>query len=252
MIEHVSAVIIVKNGADTIRETLESLKGFREVVLYDNGSNDETLAIASAYPNAVIFEGEFQGFGKTKQAAVECANNDWVLSLDADEMVTPELASYLEAWLPNQDPTIAIKILRKNFLMGEYVKYAGWGGDWLVRLFNREAHNFNDNDVHESIALHSGSFVKKIPYSINHNAVQHLGQFLVKVDRYTEINRQSGKSYPPSIILIKAIWRFLESYVLKGGFLAGWRGLAISWSNANGVFYKYMKPYADKHSEPKP
>jgi len=249
MIEHVSAVIIVKNAEDTIKETLESLKRFREVVLYDNGSTDKTLDIAETYPNVVIFEGQFQGFGKTKQAAVACSNNDWVLSLDADEMVTPELADYLEAWVPNQDPTMAIKILRKNFLMGEYVKYAGWGNDWLVRLFNREAHNFNDNDVHETVALHSGSYVKKIPHAINHNAVQHLGQFLVKVDRYTEINRQSGKTYPPAIIFIKAMWRFLESYLIKGGILAGWRGMAISWSNANGVFYKYMKPYADKNRD---
>lgn len=249
MIEHVSAVIIVKNAEETIRQTLESLKAFQEVVLYDNGSSDNTLSIASEYINVLIFEGQFVGFGKTKRAAVACASNDWVLSLDADEMVSPELSDYLEAWLPNQDPTIAIKLLRRNYLMGKYVKYAGWGGDWLVRLFNREAHNFNDNDVHESVALHDGSAVKKLPYPIDHNAVQHLGQFLVKVDRYTEINRQSGKSYPPVIIFLKAMWRFFESFVLKGGFLAGWRGLAISWSNANGVFYKYMKSYADKHKD---
>ena len=249
MIEHVSAVIIVKNAADTIRGTLESLRAFQEVVLYDNGSSDDTLSIASEYPNVLIFEGQFVGFGKTKQAAVACASNDWVLSLDADEMVSPELSEFLEGWLPNQDPTIAIKLLRRNYLMGKYVKYAGWGGDWLVRLFNREAHNFNDNDVHESVALHDGSAVKKLSYPIDHNAVQHLGQFLVKVDRYTEINRQSGKSYPPAIIFFKAMWRFFESFILKGGILAGWRGLAISWSNANGVFYKYMKPYADKHKD---
>lgn len=249
MIEHVSAVIIVKNAEDTIRETLESLRNFQEVVLYDNGSTDNTLSIASEYSNVVIFEGRFLGFGKTKQAAVACASNDWVLSLDADEMASPELCEYLETWLPNQDPTIAIKLLRRNYLMGKYVKYAGWGGDWLVRLFNRDAHNFNDNDVHESVALHDGSAVKKLPYPIDHNAVQHLGQFLVKVDRYTEINRQSGKSYPPGIIFLKAMWRFFESFIVKGGFLAGWRGLAISWSNANGVFYKYMKSYADKHKD---
>ncbi len=247
MIEHVSAVIIVKNAEETIRETLDSLKAFQEVVLYDNGSTDNTLSIASEYPNVLIFEGQFVGFGKTKQAAVACAGNDWVLSLDADEMVTPELSEYLETWLPNQDSTVAIKLLRRNYLMGKYVKYAGWGGDWLVRLFNRDAHNFNDNDVHESVALHDGSAVKKLPYPIEHNAVQHLGQFLVKVDRYTEINRQSGQSYPPAIIFLKAMWRFFESFILKGGFLAGWRGLAISWSNANGVFYKYMKSYADQH-----
>lgn len=247
MIKHVSAVIIVKNGASTITATLDSLTQFEEVILYDNGSDDATLDIALRYPNVRIHQGNFVGFGRTKQNAVNTASNDWVFSLDADEMVSPELADYLSCWDPNQNPNLAIKVRRDNFLMGKWVKYAGWGGDWLVRLFNRQCHNFNDNDVHESVALNEQTMLKKISAPISHNAVQELGQFLVKVDRYTEISRSSAKTYPPSIIMLKTLWRFLESYVIRGGFLAGWRGLAIAWSNANGVFYKYMKVYADKH-----
>lgn len=248
MIEHVSAVMIVKNAEATLRATLESLTAFREVIVYDNGSDDATQSIVSEFSNAVLVEGEFLGFGPTKQAAVASASNDWVLSLDADEMVSPALAKFLAAWQPEkEDSKQAVKILRENYLMGKCVRRAGWGNDWLVRLFNRQVHNFNDNAVHESVALHKNSIVKKIPHVIDHNAVQELGQFLLKVDRYTEINRRSGKTYPLPIIMLKVLWRFVDSYVLKGGVLAGWRGLAISWSNANGVFYKYMKSYADKH-----
>ena len=247
MIENVSAVIIVKNGADTLKETLDSLRQFQEVVLYDNGSTDTTLEIAASYHNVSVHIGAFVGFGRTKQNAVNCASNEWVFSLDADEMVSAELSDFLTRWDPAQDKHLAIKVRRDNFLMGEWVKYAGWGGDWLVRLFNRSCHNFNDNDVHESVLLDEQSRVESIAFPISHNAVQHLGQFLVKVDRYTEISRSSAKTYPPSIIMLKTLWRFVESYFLRGGFLAGWRGLAIAWSNANGVFYKYMKVYADKH-----
>jgi len=247
MIECVSAVIIVKNGEATIEETLASLHAFKEVILYDNGSDDKTLEIASQYENVKVVEGEFLGFGPTKQAAVNAASNDWILSLDADEMASKELTGYLLNWDSGQDTNTVIKVRRDNYLMGEWVKYAGWGSDWLVRMFHRERHNFNDNAVHETVALHADSCIKKIPHPIAHNAVQHLGQFLVKVDRYTEFNRQGGKTYPLPIIMLKTFWRFFESYLIKGGFLAGWRGLAISWSNANGVFYKYMKVYADRY-----
>lgn len=248
MIEQVSVVIIVKNAEATLRATLDSLKAFREVILYDNGSEDGTLAIAADYPNTVLVNGSFTGFGPTKQAAVACASNDWVLSLDADEMVSPALAEFLSNWNPElENSKQAIQVLRENYLMGKCVRRAGWGNDWLVRLFDRRVHNFNDNAVHESVALHGDSIVKKIPHPISHDAVQELGQFLRKVDRYSELNRAKGKTYPLPVILLKVVWRFVASYFLKGGILEGWRGLAISWSNANGAFYKYMKAYADKH-----
>ena len=246
MIKNVSAVIIVKNGADTLKETLDSLDQFQEIVLYDNGSTDDTLDIASSYRNVSVHIGEFVGFGRTKQNAVNCATNEWVFSLDADESAAPSLVEEIRVW--DELPTVVGEIRRDNYFMGALVDKGGWGADWLVRLFNRQHYNFNDCDVHESVAV--GRAVKRIRISspIHHNAVQDIGQFLVKVNRYSEIRRLTQtKTYPPSVILIKALWRFIQSYFLRGGFLCGWRGMVIAWSNANGVFFKYMKIYADKN-----
>ncbi|MFT5719029.1 MAG: glycosyltransferase involved in cell wall biosynthesis [Oleiphilaceae bacterium] len=250
MIQHISAVIIVKNGEATLSETLCSLASFKEVVLYDNDSTDDTLKIAERFSNVVLHQGTFKGFGKTKQAAVKLASNDWVLSLDVDECASPKLVQYLQSWNFVQSEAVVGVIPRYNYLMGKQVKYGGWGNDHLVRLFNRKVHNFNDNDVHESIDTGLSTVRVNIPYAIHHNAVQRIGQFLEKVNLYTEIRREtSSKTYLPVLIFCKAIWRFFESYILRAGFLSGWRGLVVAWSKANEVFFKYIKIYADKETK---
>jgi len=247
MIETISVVIIVKNGSATLKETLSSVSNFKEVVLYDNGSTDDTLNIASHYENVVIYQGEFQGFGKTKQTAVGLATNDWILSLDADESLSSELVNYFNSRGLQQETKSVGVIQRNNYFMGRLVKHGGWGRDLLVRLFNRLEHNFNDHAVHESVVTYSSTVAIDIPYPIKHNAVQDISQFLDKVNLYTEIRRStSNKTYLPSVIFLKAMWRFFESYILRAGFLSGWRGLVIAWSKSNEVFFKYMKVYADK------
>ncbi|MEO1573674.1 MAG: hypothetical protein AAFU65_01800, partial [Pseudomonadota bacterium] len=112
--------------------------------------------------------------------------------------------------------------------------------------FHRQHHRFTDAAVHEKVATHDQTRLVTLPGTVLHAAVRDLGQFLQKVDRYTEIRRQTqSRTYPAPIIVLKAAFAFFRSYVLELGILAGWRGLAIAWSNANGVFYKYMKILAD-------
>jgi hypothetical protein len=98
------------------------------------------------------------------------------------------------------------------------------------------------------VQLSATTVQERIPLPIRHNAVQHLGQFLEKIDKYSEIRRQtSNKTMHPALIALRSIFAFFRSYIIKGGLLAGWRGLVIAWNEANGVFFKYMKIYADRH-----
>lgn len=250
MIDHISAVIIAKNAASTIPKTLTSLSQFKEVIVYDNGSSDDTPAICKSFSNVKHIDGHFEGFGPTKNKAVKEASNNWVFSLDADESLSTELVEALKSWPSNSPTNVVGEVLRENHFMGEAVTRGGWGNDTLVRLFNRESHLFNKNMVHESVELNKQSEKKKLQGVIEHDAVQHIGQFLEKVNRYSEIRRETQtKTYSPSVILLKAFWRFFQSYVLKLGILEGWRGMVIAWSNANGVFFKYMKIYADKQTK---
>lgn len=239
----VSVVIITRNAASTLRRTLDAVRCFDDVVVYDNGSNDDTIRIAVSYPNVSLNKGDFLGFGPSKRHAVSLAKNDWILSLDADETPSPELIESITSWVNGASPSDLGKILRENWMMGRPVRYSGWGDDWLIRLFNRRCHNFNDAMVHETIALSDVSRIQRLSGTIEHAAVTDLSQFLEKVNRYSSIRAESGKlkSYPVFVIFLKAVFAFLRTYVLQHGWLDGWRGLVISVSNANGVFWKYMK-----------
>lgn len=246
MIEKISVVIITKNAAETLEATLESTKAFSDVVIYDNGSKDGTLELVKTYPNVSLFQGEFLGFGPTKQKAVSLAKYDWVLSIDADECVSDELKCELKSIVIDNNHMVGV-ILRDNYFLGDKVNYSGWGNDWLVRLFNRETHNFNDAMVHENIDLFEQSKKLKLKGVISHSAVTDVGQFLTKVNRYSEIRSKTiKKKIHPSIIVLKSIFAFFRTYVLRGGVLDGTAGLVISFSNANGVFWKNIKRYYRK------
>ncbi|MFK8053762.1 MAG: glycosyltransferase family 2 protein [Woeseiaceae bacterium] len=246
MIEHISIVIITKNVEETLAKTLDSVTEFSNVVLWDNGSEDASLQIAANYPNVDVHQGEFIGFGPSKNLACSLAKNAWVFSLDADESLSPELVTSLRSWPTDNEQAVG-EVLRENHFMGRAVRHGGWGNDRLIRLFHFGQHQFDDAKVHEKVALSEQSQTHALAGHIEHQAARSLGEFLQKVDRYSEIRRQSRqKTYPAGIIFLKAFFAFFRSFVLKRGFLAGWRGLVIAWSNANGVFFKYMKVLADQ------
>ena len=246
MINQISVVIISRNAENTIERALQSTASFSEVILYDNGSIDSTLSKASKFENVKVCKGDFYGFGQTKNIAASLSSNDWVLSLDADEELTEALIGELEEWTPSCDLAV-YELKRDNYCMGECVNYAGWGNDFLVRLYNRKFHKFREVRVHETIELNSKSVMRRLNYSIIHHAVEDLGDFLIKVNRYSSLkNDGQVKILPPSIILLRSGLAFLKSYILKGGFRAGWRGAVIAYSNATGVFFKYMKAHAKK------
>jgi glycosyltransferase involved in cell wall biosynthesis len=251
MIDSVSTVIITKNAASTLADTLNSLKNFAEVIVLDNGSNDETENIAKRFDNVAFHIDSFEGFGPTKNKAVALASNDWVLSIDADETVSDELCHAIQQWKTDTPSNHYGKLLRENYFMGKAVHYGGWGNDKLVRLFNRKCFQFNNNQVHEFVDIDKPSKEVFLSGMLKHNAVQHIGQFLIKIDRYSELRKseqlEKNKTYSLLLILTKTFFAFFRSYVLQLGALEGWRGLVIAYCNATGVFFKYMKAYTIKH-----
>jgi glycosyltransferase involved in cell wall biosynthesis len=242
----VSAVMIVRDAERTIDAALASLAGFPEVLVYDNGSVDGTAARAAAYPNVVLRKGPFVGFGPTKSRAVALAGRDWVLCIDADESVTPELmASIAAADLSDVRTMFAVR--RHNYFMGREVRHSGWADDWLVRLFHRQHTGYDDAPVHEKVRAIAGGRVVRLAGALRHDAVADIGDFLVKVNRYSEIRREQPlRLRSTGLILLRSCWAFFRTFVLRGGFLDGWRGAVIAVSDANGTFFKFMKVYADE------
>lgn len=244
----VSVVIITRNASSTLAATLDALNEFEEVVIYDNGSTDSTLSIASAYTNVLLYQGDFLGFGLTKRHAVSLANNDWILSIDADEKPDQTLVAFLRQWVERGRSNDVGEIRRENWMLGRPIHHAGWGNDWLVRLFNRRDYNFNDAMVHESVVTDTNANIQRLPGLIEHAAVTDLSQFLEKINRYSSLRATSGKlkKYSPLTIVLKSLFAFIRTYIFKLGVLDGWRGLVIAVANANGVFWKYIKHYSSE------
>lgn len=239
-------VLITRNAAATIERTLQSLVAFPEVVIYDNGSTDGTLDVCGRFPNVRVVTGDFFGYGPTKSHAVSLARGDWVLSIDADEYLSEALLVELDE-IRLDEPSVAYMVERHNLMLGKDVRRGGLGGNWLVRIFNRRRCQFSDVPVHEKVIVPPDCSTVRLRGALWHQACTDLNQILDKINRYSDLNRRNGAP-PPSLlnIWLRSTWSFFKSYVLKRGFLEGWRGIVIAHGNAMGTFFKHMKRYADK------
>jgi len=241
-IEHISCVIIVKNGAGTLTPVLEALSCFEDVVLYDNGSDDGTQALAADCANVNLIEGPFLGFGETKQRAAGYAKNDWVLSLDADEVLTAEFIAGLKTL--TLDSNMVYSITRSNFYKEREVKHC-WGKDVIVRLYDRSKTNFNNSKVHELVVT-EGFAVENLSGTVRHYPYQNISQFIQKLDKYSTLfaeDKQGIKKSSPLKASLNGMYSFFKTYLLKRGFMDGSAGLIIAFSHMATNFYKYMKLY---------
>jgi glycosyltransferase involved in cell wall biosynthesis len=245
-LQQIHPVLITRNAGATIERTLRSLRDFPEVVVYDNGSTDETLAVCARFSNVKVVVGEFMGFGPTKAHVVGLAGGDWVFSIDADEYPGESLLQSLRE-LDLTDERVAYSVERHNLFMGKDIRHAGWGNDWLIRLFNRRHCRFNDAVVHEKVTVPAGVGLVRLDGALWHQAATDIDQFLTKISRYSELEVKRGRpAHHPLTIVLHAGWAFFRSYVLRAGFLDGWRGLVIAYCFGVGCFFKHMKRYVDK------
>lgn len=242
MIDHISVAIIVKDGAKTLKNTLDSLSSFTDVVVYDNGSTDGTQNIVRNYANTHLIEGEFLGFGDTKNKAASFTSNDWVLSLDADEVVSPELAKTLQTQTLNNNTVYSMTMF--NFYKQRQIKHC-WGNHILIRLYNKSSTSFTRSKVHETI-ITEGLDVIKINGVLNHFSYSSISDFIVKLDKYSSlyaIDNKGKKNSSPLKAVISGIFSFIKTYFFKRGFLDGTPGLIIAFSHMATNFYKYIKLY---------
>lgn len=249
MANKISVTILTKNSSKYIKECLEALQKFDEIIILDNGSTDNTIQISSTFSNAKVYENEFIGFGPLKNLAISYTSNDWVLSVDSDEIFSPELVD--EILNKKLESNKVYSILRDNYYNGKLVKCCGWGNDYVNRLFNKQTTKFNDKEVHESLRLENLG-VEKLENTFKHYSFNNASELLDKMDRYSTLyakEHKGKKSSSPSKAFFRALFAFIKNYFFQRGFLCGYEGLAISISNANGVFYKYLKLYEENKSK---
>ena len=242
MVENISVVIIVKNGEKTIKKTLESIQDFNDVIVYDNGSIDKTISIAKSYINVSLVQGDFLGFGPTKNKAATFAKNNWILSLDADEVIGKDFVNNLKGKSLNKQ--VVYRIFRKNYYKHTHIKHC-WSNDKIVRLYHCQQTRFNNKKVHESV-LSKGLNVELLSGFIDHYPYGSISDFVKKLDVYsTEFARDNvgKKSSSPIKAVLNGGFSFFKTYFLKRGFLDGYAGLVIAFSHMATNFYKYIKLY---------
>ncbi len=242
LIENVSVVIIASNAEAKLRECLDSLRDFSEVIVYENNSTDKTVEIAQNYKNVKLTSGAFLGFGKTKNLAASLSANEWVLSLDSDEVLDENFVNSLKKMDLKSDTVY--KIYRVNFYKDSQVKHC-WGDETIVRLYNKSETSFANKDVHEHV-LEDRLDTKLLQGVVKHYPYNTITDFITKLDRYSTLfaqNNAGEKSSSPTKAFFNGVYSFIKTYIFKQGFLDGHVGLVIAFSHMATNFYKYMKLY---------
>jgi len=251
----ISAVLITHNEAENLPDCLASLQDWvDEIVVVDNHSSDDTVRIAQQHGANVLQTPDWPGFGLQKNRALDLATCDWVLSIDADERVTPELMAEIQSILATEPMLTAYEIPRLSWYCGKFIRHAGWRPDFVLRLFERDSARFSDDLVHERV-VPTGN-VGQLKHALLHYSYRNFSQVLHKVNAYSSASAQqafaSRKRSSVAGALGHGAWAFFRTYVLRAGFLDGSHGLALSISNAQTSYYKYLKLWQmaqdlDKH-----
>ncbi|MFR4830712.1 MAG: glycosyltransferase family 2 protein, partial [Campylobacter upsaliensis] len=253
-LKEISAVLIVKNAAKTLKECLNSLKEFGEIVLLDNQSDDDTLQIAKDFakdfPNIRIEQSEFIGFGALKNKAISYASKEWIFSIDADEVLEYEALKELEKLDLKTHHIVAFA--RKNLYRGEWIKACGWHPDFVLRLFHKSYTKFNDNLVHESLILPPNVEKIYLKNALRHYAFSGIYDLLEKCQRYSQLYAQQNLHKKSSMFkaFTHGAWKFHRDYFLKKGIFYGYKGFIISLCNGLGAFFKYAKLYEFQNKKP--
>jgi glycosyltransferase involved in cell wall biosynthesis len=238
-----SAIIITKNEATNIGGCLDTLAFCDERIVVDSGSTDETVAIARD-KGARVEHRDWQGFGPQKNFALSLASGDWVLSIDADERVSPALAAAIQAAVATPSAE-AYEFPRLSTFCGREMRYSAWYPDYVLRLFRRGAAKFTDDLVHERVIV--GGRVARLKEPLNHAPVEHIEQALSRMDRYSTLAAEmmiaQGKRVYFCSGILHGFWSFLRLYIFRAGFLDGRQGFLLAVATAEGSYYKYMKAW---------
>lgn len=236
-----SVIMITKNAAATLEQSLASVHWADEIILVDSGSTDATLEIAKRYTDK-IFTQPWLGFGPQKNFALAQATGQWILALDADEYLDPLLAEEIQACL--KSPRAKVYTLpRRSKFCGRYIKYGAWRNDYVARLFERDAGIFSDVLVHEKL-VYQGKILK-LKQWLWHDSCDDLSVALKKMNHYSTLSAQMksqvGKRSSLSMAILRGLFNFIQNYFFRLGFLDGAAGFMLAVATAEGCYYRYAK-----------
>ncbi len=254
-----SVAIVTCNEERNLARTLASVSFANEIVVVDSGSTDRTVEIAESF-GARVFKRAWPGFASQKNYAIQQCTGDWILSLDADEELSPELCRQISVLLPSSPPADAYFLKRRNLFLGRWIRWGGYYPDAKLRLFRRAAANFalapryQERPVHETIAFDGASAT--LDYDLIHHAYPTLEDYLEHMDRYSTLGAEllvsqhrTSNSWPAFYwnVLCVPHLTFLWNYLFRLGFLDGREGLLLHLYHSAYVSWKYAKAWRTTH-----
>ena len=237
-----TVTVITRNEAANIEAALSSVRWADEIVVVDSDSTDDTVALARRSTDRVETRA-WAGYSAQKNFAASLASNDWILSLDADERVTPELAAEITSLLASEPARRGYRIPRISHYLGRWIRGTDWYPDYQLRLYDRRAGTWNGRRVHESVALNAEP--GQLRHDLQHFPYRDISDHLATIDRYTtlaaEQMRADGRIPSIAGVARHPPFAFFRNYVLRGGFKNGSAGLVVSALNSYYVFLKLAK-----------
>ena len=243
-----SVVIVTKNEEHNIEDALKSAAGAREIIIVDAFSDDRTVEICRKYTDK-IFQHQWEGFAKQKQKAVDYAGEEWILILDSDERITPELMAEIGRAISRGDCN-GYYIPRENYFIGRWIKHGGWWPDHTLRLFKKNKGHLEIREVHEKVTVEGNAAYLHNP--LKHFTYRSISDFVLRADKYStlaakELRKYSGNAGLLSVT-IKPIATFIKMYFIRRGFLDGSRGLILALLYSYYTFLKYVKVWESKYN----
>lgn len=248
-----SIVMIVKNAAAHLEDVLQSVKWADEIIILDSGSSDATLDIAKQYTTHIYTHTNWEGFGKQRQLADSYATKDWILSLDADEVLSDALYQDIQRVIQLNNQSCVYRMSRLSTIFGKEIRHGGWYPDHVTRLYPRLKATYSNDLVHESLTYPNTLTCEKLQGDLLHTPYENLQHYLIKSAQYAQASGlarfKKGKRASLCSAIGHGVWCFIRMYFLRAGFLDGRQGLLLALLSGHSVFSKYASLYVMQLSE---
>ncbi len=243
MSAQLTVITLTRDEERNIVECLESVAWAQEIIVLDSGSTDRTVELARRFtPNASVLP--WRGYGAARNEGLARSHSGWILWLDADERVTPELAAEIRGILEKDDPDVAgYEIARRAYFCGKWIRHGGWYPSRVVRLFRRDQARFSETRVHERILI--AGAVSRTLHDLIHYTDPDLNHYFTKFNSYTSLAArdmfEAGRSFSVGDLIFRPLFQFFKMYLLRLGFLDGIHGFVLCVASSAYVFTKYAK-----------